>query len=249
VIRYPDGIDKPSFFQKHIPSGGLKHVGSVKLKEETGAAAVYLYPESAESIMELVQYGTLEFHPWGARVDTPDLADRVVFDLDPGPDVDWPRVVAAARLVRKLLADLGLQSFLRTTGGKGLHVVLPLDPPSDWATVKQFAQGFANALAGAHPLEFVAVSTKSLRKGKIFIDYLRNGRGATAVASYSLRGRPGAPVAVPLRWEELGRISSGAQFDIRSLPARLKRLRKDPWTGIDAVKQSLDEVIGKLDGE
>jgi bifunctional non-homologous end joining protein LigD len=248
VIRYPDGIDKASFFQKHIPSGGLKHVGSVKLKEETGAAAVYLYPESADSIMELVQYGTLEFHPWGARVDTPDLADRVVFDLDPGPDVGWARVVAAARLVRRLLADLGLQSFLRTTGGKGLHVVLPLNPPSDWATVKQFAQGFANALAGAHPLEFVAVSTKSLRKGKIFVDYLRNGRGATAVASYSLRGRPGAPVAVPLRWEELGRIKSGAQFDIRSLPARLKRLRKDPWAGIDELEQSLDAVIGKLDG-
>ena len=248
VIRYPDGIDKPSFFQKHIPSGGLKHVGSVKLKEETGAAAVYLYPESPESIMELVQYGTLEFHPWGARVDTPDLADRVVFDLDPGPDVGWERVVAAARLVRKLLADLGLQSFLRTTGGKGLHVVLPLNPSSNWTTVKQFAQGFANALAGAHPLEFVAVSTKSLRNRKIFVDYLRNGRGATAVASYSLRGRPGAPVAVPLRWEELGKIKSGAQFDIRSLPARLKRLRKDPWAGIDEVKQSLDNVIETLGG-
>ena len=249
VIRFPDGIDKPSFFQKHIPSGGLKHVGSVKLKEETGAAAVYLYPESAESVMELVQYGTLEFHPWGAKVDTPDLADRVVFDLDPGPDVGWERVVAAARLVRKLLAGLGLQSFLRTTGGKGLHVVVPLNPPSDWATVKQFAQGFASALAGTHPLEFVAVSTKSVRNRKIFVDYLRNGRGATAVASYSLRGRPGAPVAVPLRWDELGRIGSGAQFDIRSVPARLKRLRKNPWAGIDEVEQSLENVIGKLGGD
>ena len=249
IIRYPEGIEKPSFFQKHIPSGGLKHVGSVKLKEETGAAAVYLYPQSADAVMELVQYGTLEFHPWGAKVDTPDLADRVVFDLDPGPDVTWQRVVAAARLVRKLLADLGLQSFLRTTGGKGLHVVVPLRPPSDWGTVKQFAQGFAGALAGIHPLEFVAVSTKSLRNRKIFVDYLRNGRGATAVASYSLRGRPGAPVAVPLRWEELGKIGSGAQFDIRSLPARLKRLRKDPWAGIDEVEQSLASVMGKLGGE
>ncbi|HET6805431.1 MAG TPA: DNA ligase D [Frateuria sp.] len=249
IIRFPEGIDKPSFFQKHIPSGGLKFVGSVKLKEETGASAVYLYPQSADSVMELVQYGTLEFHPWGARVDTPDLADRVVFDLDPGPDVAWSRVVAAARLVRKLLADLDLQSFLRTTGGKGLHVVVPLDPPSDWGTVKQFAQGFAGALAGIHPLEFVAVSTKSIRNRKIFVDYLRNGRGATAVASYSLRGRPGAPVAVPLRWEELGRIKSGAQFDIRSVPARLKRLRKDPWAGIDEVRQSLENVIGKLGGE
>jgi bifunctional non-homologous end joining protein LigD len=248
IIRFPDGIEKPSFFQKHIPSGGLKYVGSVKLKEETGAAAVYLYPQSADSVMELVQYGTLEFHPWGAKVQTPDLADRVVFDLDPGPDVAWERVVAAARLVRKLLADLELESFLRTTGGKGLHVVVPLDPPSDWGTVKQFAQGFAGALAGIHPLEFVAVSTKSIRNQKIFVDYLRNGRGATAVASYSLRGRPGAPVAVPLRWEELGKIKSGAQFDIRTLPARLKRLRKDPWAGIDQVRQSLGNVFEKLGG-
>jgi bifunctional non-homologous end joining protein LigD len=144
---------------------------------------------------------------------------------------------------------MGLESFLRTTGGKGLHVVVPLNPPSDWPTVKQFAQGFASALAGIHPLEFVATATKSLRNQKIYVDYLRNGRGATAVASYSLRGRPGAPVAVPLRWDELGKLTSGAQFDIVSLPARLKRLRKDPWAGIGEVRQSLEKVIAKLGDE
>lgn len=246
LIRFPEGIDKPSFFQKHIPTGGLRFVGSARLKEETGASAVYLYPESAQSIVELVQYNTLEFHPWGSHVDAPDLADRVVFDLDPGPDVGWDRVVAAARLTRKLLEDMGLQSFLRTTGGKGLHVVVPLKPASGWDVVKTFAQGFAGALAGSHPMEFVATSTKSIRNRKIFVDYLRNGRGATAVASYSLRGRPGAPVAVPLRWEELGKIRSGAAFDIKSTPARLKRLRKDPWEGIDAIEQSLEQVIAQL---
>ncbi|WP_426699963.1 DNA ligase D [Rhodanobacter sp. Col0626] len=246
LIRYPDGIDKPGFFQKHIPTGGLKHVGSAKLKEETGAAAVYLYPEGPDSIMELVQYNAIEFHPWGSHVSDPDLADRVVFDLDPGPDVAWERVVAAARLVRSLLGDMKLQSFLRTTGGKGLHVVVPLEPAADWSTVKAFAQAFANALAGAHPIEFVATSTKTLRNKKIYVDYLRNGRGATAVASYSLRGRPGAPVAVPLRWEELGKVKSGSQFDIKSTPVRLKRLKKDPWEGIDTVKQNLDKVMKKL---
>jgi bifunctional non-homologous end joining protein LigD len=248
LIRFPEGIGHPSFFQKHIPSGGLHYVGSARLKEETGASAVYLYPKDADSIIELVQYNTLEFHPWGSHVDDPDMADRVVFDLDPGPDVPWERVVAAARLTRKLLKDMGLESFLRTTGGKGLHVVVPLRPASDWDTVKQFAQGFASALAGAHPVDFVAVSTKSIRNKKIFVDYLRNGRGATAVASYSLRGRPGAPVAVPLRWEELGKIRSGAAFDIKSTPERLRRLRRDPWEGIDEVEQSLEAVLQRLGG-
>lgn len=248
LIRFPEGIDKPSFFQKHIPTGGLKHVGAARLKEETGAAAVYLFPESTDSIVELVQYNCLEFHPWGSHVDSPDFADRVVFDLDPGPDVSWERVVAAARLTRKLLQDMGLESFLRTTGGKGLHVVVPLKPASPWDVVKNFAQSFAGALAGSHPLEFVATSTLRIRNKKIFVDYLRNGRGATAVASYSLRGRPGAPVAVPLRWEELGKIKSGAAFDIKTTPARLKRLRKDPWAGIDDLEQSLEDVMARLGG-
>jgi bifunctional non-homologous end joining protein LigD len=248
VIRFPDGIDKASFFQKHIPTGGLKHVGDARLKEETGASAVYIYPTGPESIIELVQYNAIEFHPWGSHVDEPDLADRVVFDLDPGPSVAWARVKSAAKLVRKLLSDMHLESFLRTTGGKGLHVVVPLNPPSDWATVKQFAQGFAGAMAGAHPMDFVATSTKALRNKKIYVDYLRNGRGATAVASYSLRGRPGAPVAMPIRWDELGKLRNGAQFDIKSAVARLKRQKKDPWAGMDDVQQDLDSVLERLRG-
>jgi bifunctional non-homologous end joining protein LigD len=155
-------------------------------------------------------------------------------------------VIAAARLTRSLLDDLELQSFVRATGGKGLHVVVPLNPGSAWPRVREFAQGFASAMAGAHPMDFTATSTKTLRNKKIYVDYLRNGRGATAVASYSLRGRPGAPVAMPLRWEELGKIKSGNQFDIKSAPARLKRLRKDPWEGLDEVRQDLESVLEKL---
>lgn len=249
VIRWPGGIGKPSFFQKHIPTGGLTHVGSARLKEESGASAVYLYPQSAQSIMELVQFNAIEFHPWGAHVDDPDMADRVIFDLDPGPDVEWSRVKAAARLVHQRLHQLGLQSFLRTTGGKGLHVVLPLRPASPWNQVKQFAQGFAQTLESMHPLEFVAVSSKAKRGGKIYVDYLRNGRGATAVASYSLRGRPGAPVAMPLRWTELARLRSGNQFNIKTTAARLKRQRTDPWEGIDKVRQNLDAVIKALSSD
>lgn len=245
TIRCPGGISGQCFFQKHVMPG-LEHVGTAKLKEETGAQAVYLYPRDEAGLLELVQFNAVEFHPWGSHVDAPDIADRVVFDLDPGEDVEWARVVAAARLVRRFLSDLGLQSFVRTTGGKGLHVVVPLNPGADWTSVKAFARAFAEAMAASHPLDFVATATKRFRRGKIYVDYLRNGRGATAVASYSLRARPGAPVAVPLRWEELAKLSSGAAFDIHSVPKRLARLRKDPWDGIDTVEQSLDDALEHL---
>lgn len=245
TIRCPGGIGAQCFFQKHVMAG-LEHVGTAKLKEETGAQAVYLYPRDEAGLIELVQFGAVEFHPWGSHVEAPDIADRVVFDLDPGDDVAWPRVVAAARMVRGFLDQLGLVSFVRTTGGKGLHVVVPLNPGADWDTVKTFARGFAEAMAALHPLEFVATATKRFRRGKIYVDYLRNGRGATAVASYSLRSRPGAPVAVPLRWEELGKVKSGSAFDLHSVPKRLARLKKNPWEGIDKVKQSLASVNAKL---
>jgi bifunctional non-homologous end joining protein LigD len=212
------------------------------MKEETGAQAVYLYPKDEAGVIELVQFGAVEFHPWGSQIGSPDIADRVVFDLDPGDDVEWPRVIAAARMVRGFLEKLGLVSFVRTTGGKGLHVVVPLNPGADWTSVRSFARGFAETLAQLHPLEFVATASKRFRRGKIYIDYLRNGRGATAVASYSLRSRPGAPVAVPLRWEELAKLKSGNAFDLTTVPKRLARLKKDPWAGIDTVKQDLDAV-------
>lgn len=245
VIRCPEGTAKACFFQKHLIQG-LKHVGSAKLKEESGAQATYIYPLDASSVIELVQFGVLEFHPWGANIDQPDLANRMVFDLDPGTDVAWARVVAAARRVRKLLAQLGLESFLRTTGGKGLHVVVPLNPGCPWPQVKDFAHAFASTLAQAHPLEFIATASKSQRNGLIYVDYLRNSRGATSVASYSLRARSGAPVAMPLRWSELGKLKSGHDFDIRSAPKRLARQRSDPWAGMDELRQGLDGLMGKL---
>lgn len=245
VIRCPEGTAKACFFQKHMITG-LKHVGSAKLKEESGAQATYIYPLDAGSVIELVQFGALEFHPWGSTIKQPDLANRVVFDLDPGDNVAWPRVVAAARLMRRMLTQLGLESFLRTTGGKGLHIVVPLNPGCAWSQVKDFAHAFAATLAQAHPLEFIATATKAQRSGKIYVDYLRNSRGATSVASYSLRARSGAPVAVPLRWSELGKLQSGHDFDIRSTPKRLARLRSNPWAGIDSVQQDLGDIIGKL---
>ncbi|NZA27759.1 DNA ligase D [Luteimonas sp. SJ-92] len=238
IIRCPGGAEKPCFFQKHH-TPGLELVSFARLKEEAGNNANYLVVEDAAGLMELVQFNALEFHPWGARADSPDLADRVVFDLDPGPGVPFAEVKRAATHVRRLLEQLELESFLRSTGGKGLHVVVPLDPGCQWDLVKRFAHGFADALARSEPRRFVSVATLKLRPKKIFVDYLRNSRGATSVASYSLRARAGAPVALPLAWSELPRLKCGDAFTIKDVPARLKRRRKDPWAGIDKVKQNL----------
>ncbi|MBV6778137.1 DNA ligase D [Xanthomonas euvesicatoria] len=238
IIRCPSGAEKPCFFQKHH-TAGLERVSSFKLTEETGTNAYYLVVEDAPGLLELVQFNALEFHPWGSHADRPDVADRVVFDLDPGPDVPFAEVKRAANDIRKLLAQLELESFLRVSGGKGLHVVVPLNPGCDWEVTKRFAKGFADALAQAQPQRFIATATKRLRNKRIFVDYLRNGRGATAVASYSLRGRPGAPVALPLAWSDLSKLQRADAFTLRDVPEKLRRRRKDPWADMDGIRQNL----------
>ncbi|MCC5042242.1 MULTISPECIES: DNA ligase D [Xanthomonas] len=238
IIRCPNGAEKPCFFQKHH-TAGLERVSSVRLKEETGSNAYYLVVEDAPGLLELVQFNALEFHPWGSHAARPDMADRVVFDLDPGPDVPFAEVKRAATDIRKLLAQLELESFLRVSGGKGLHVVVPLNPGCDWELTKRFAKGFADALAQSEPDRFVATATKRFRNKRSFVDYLRNGRGATAVASYSLRGRPGAPVALPLPWSDLAKLHRANAFTLRDVPDKLRRRRKDPWADIAQIQQNL----------
>jgi len=186
-----------------------------------------------------VQMNTLEFHPWGARVDDPEQPDRMVFDLDPGDGVRWPAVVAAARDVRAKLKQAGLKSFVRLTGGKGLHVVVPIERGPSWDQVRGFCAAFAGAMAEHAPERYVSTMSKAKRPGKIFIDWLRNGRGATSVASFSVRARAGAPVSMPLRWEELGRVKAGNAWHIGNALARLSRLRGHPWDGFDSLRQSL----------
>lgn len=238
VIRCPAGIERPCFFQKHLTSG-LELVSTVKLEEESGVNADYLVVEDLAGLMELVQFNALEFHPWGSHAEDPDLADRVVFDLDPGPGVPFSEIKKAAVDIRKRLAQLELESFLRVSGGKGLHVVVPLSPGCDWDLTKRFAHGFADAMAKSEPGRFLSTATKSKRNNRIFVDYLRNGRGATAVASYSMRARPGAPVALPLAWGGLSKLTKANAFTIREVPAKLKRRRNDPWAGIERIKQNL----------
>jgi bifunctional non-homologous end joining protein LigD len=240
VIRCPDGTAKACFFQKHH-TPGLSRVDLVRLKEEGGNNANYLVANTAEAVMELVQFNSLEFHPWGAHADDPERADRIVIDLDPGPGVPWAEVKRAALQVRELLKNLKLKSFLRTTGGKGLHVVMPLNPPVEWPTVKAFAKAVADAMAGAEPQRFISTSTLKKRERKIFVDYLRNGRGATAVASYSLRARPGAPVAFPLSWAELEGLKRGDAYTLKNVPGLLKG-RRDPWAGFGSVRQDLSRL-------
>ena len=245
IVRCPQGAGRPCFFQKHH-TPGMDRVGVVPLEVEGGARADYLVVNDEAGLLELAQFNAIEFHPWGARAKTPDLADRIVFDLDPGPDVTWARVVDAARLVRKRLRALGLTSHVRTSGGKGLHVVVPLKPACAWPQVKDFAHAFAESMAASEPLAYVATATKKFRKGRIFIDYLRNGRGATSVASFSLRARDGAPVAMPLRWEELGRLKGGDAYTLASAPRRMARIGEHPWGDYMRGKQDLAAVAARL---
>ncbi|MET4574464.1 bifunctional non-homologous end joining protein LigD [Stenotrophomonas rhizophila] len=238
LLRCPDGVDKPCFFQKHHGTGLGDAVEAIPLEQKSGRED-YLYIEDTEGLLQLVQMNTLELHPWGASVDDPEHPDRLVFDLDPGEGVTWAAIKAAARDVRDRLQEIGLESFVRLSGGKGIHVVVPLTPKADWAQAKDFCESFAQAMAEHAPDRYVATMSKAKRTGVIFIDWLRNARGATSVCSWSLRARPSAGVAVPLRWEELGRVTAADAFALPKALQRAQKLKKDPWEGIDQVKQVL----------
>jgi bifunctional non-homologous end joining protein LigD len=238
LVRCPEGTKGQCFFQKHVAAGikdsKLRHV--VPAKEHDVIAI-----ETPDDLVSLVQTGVLEIHVRGSTLDRLEVCDRIVFDLDPGNGVPWAQLIAAARDVRARLAALKLESFVKLSGGKGLHVVVPIDG-ADWDTTKSFAQNIAMAMAADDPKLYVAKMTKALRDGRIFIDYLRNSREATSVAPYSTRARPGAPVSAPVSWEELGRTSAGGEFTVLNLQKRLARLKRDPWSDIGKVKQKLPDV-------
>src|SRR5882757_5757742 len=185
----------------------------------------------------------LEFHPWGTTIDDIENTDMLTFDLDPGPRVSWERVIGAADLLRELLVDIGLQSFVKLSGGKGLHVIVPLHPAQPWAHAKQSCKQIAMAVANSRPKEFIAVATKAKRSGKIFIDYLRNGRGATSVAAYSLRARATAPVAMPLEWREIHKTTGGADYNLANTINYLQSRKRDPWKEWVTLKQTINEKV------
>ncbi|WP_428515813.1 DNA ligase D [Roseovarius sp.] len=223
LLRCPDGIAGDCFFQKHAGKGFPEGVKSIPIEEKDGDTADYMYVSGPEGLLGAAQMGTLEFHIWGARRDRIERPDRMVFDLDPDEGLGFAKVKAAAQEVREGLSACGLDSVPMVTGGKGVHVIVPLRRISEWVTVKTFAKTFATVLAERHPKRYTATMSKAKRKGRVFIDWLRNERGATAIAPYSLRARPGAAVAVPVTWAELQDLSRPDGFHVGDMAARLKR--------------------------
>jgi bifunctional non-homologous end joining protein LigD len=242
LIRFPSGRTGESFFQKHDKGTFGPHVKHIPIEEKDGHFEDYLYFSDVQGLLACVQMGTIEFHGWGSKVDKVECPDRLVFDLDPDVGLDFGNVKEAALLLRELLKGLGLESFPLLSGGKGLHVVVPLDASKDWPTVKSFAERFSRAISEAEPKMFTANIRKEQRKGRIFLDWLRNQRGATAVLPYSARGREGAPVSAPIAWDELDRFESGHHFGVRDANELLDRARSKALAGWGKAKQALPDA-------
>jgi bifunctional non-homologous end joining protein LigD len=238
LVRCPNGRGKPCFYQRHPGEGMPPGIRRVPVEEKDGTYDSISLDDVA-GLIGLVQIGALEIHTWGSRLDKIEQADRIVFDLDPDEGLPWPRIVEAAQIVRDRLHDLGLESFLKTTGGKGLHVVAPIRRGPDWDEVKAFTKAVVEQMAGEDPHRFTANMSKKSRKGRIYVDFLRNQRTATFIAPFSTRAKPGAPVSVPITWEELDGGVRSDQFNTVSLPRRLQSLKKDPWAEIDKLRQGI----------
>jgi bifunctional non-homologous end joining protein LigD len=238
LVRCPEGVEKQCFYQKHVPAGAPPALRRVEIQEKKKVDD-YLVVDDLEGLVSLVQIGILEIHTWNARYARLETPDRLVFDLDPAPELSWSKVVDGARLVRSILEGHGLRSFVKTTGGKGLHVVVPLAPGPSWDACAAFTRRIAETIAAEQPTAYTANMAKAARPGKIFLDYLRNLRGATSVAAYSTRAREGATVSTPLDWDELDARLQPDRFTIESVPRRLAELRRDPWEGYRVRAQSL----------
>ncbi|BBK32685.1 ATP-dependent DNA ligase LigD phosphoesterase module /ATP-dependent DNA ligase LigD polymerase module [Stella humosa] len=234
LLRAPEGIAGQSFFQKHAWKGVHSAIDLVADPADAGGQPLIAIHD-LDGLIGLVQAGVLEIHPWGSTLADWEHPDLIVMDLDPGEGVPWEAVIEAATETADRLRKMGLAAFVKTSGGKGLHVVTPLKPKADWPAVKAFTRGLAEAMAADSPDRFVATITKSKRRGRILIDYLRNQRGMTAVAPYSTRARPGAAVSMPLAWDELGPGIGPAYFTVANAPTRLATLRSDPWDGFRAA--------------
>ncbi len=228
LVRCPGGHTGECFYQKHINETLPEALKGVRIREEN-QERTYIYIADQAGLLSLVQISTLEIHPWGSRVDDPDAPDTLIFDLDPDPALNWEHVIHAAWHLRGILQGMGLTSFVKTSGGKGLHVQLPIKRTPSWDAVKQFARRIATDMATAHPARYTANPRKASRKGKIFVDYLRNARGATSVAPYSTRARAGAPLSTPVAWEALSATLRPDTFTLQNLPEHLRRSGKDPW--------------------
>jgi bifunctional non-homologous end joining protein LigD len=244
LVRCPTGRQRKCFYQRHAGSGVPKELGEVDVPgfEESGA---YLYVRDVQGLVAMVQMGVLEMHPWNSRVDKPERPDQIVFDFDPGEGLSFADAVASAHEIRERLRQMGLESFAKTTGGKGVHVVVPIERRTEWRDAKRFARATAEAMAADAPERYLTKISIAERRGRTFIDYLRNDPTSTAVAPYSTRARAGCPVSVPVTWEELTPTLDPAAFNLRTVPERVARMNADPWTGIADLKQRLPELPAK----
>lgn len=246
LVRCPNGWDKPCFFQKH-PDAKVNPILERVTVRESGGPTQYVMANSTAALAALIQMGALELHPFGWSAPKLDCPDRLIFDFDPDDEISWTTLVESVHVLKTLLEQLDLQTFIKTTGGKGLHVVVPIKPSLGWDEIKNFTKAIAELMVRSFPDRFIATVSKSKRAGKIFVDYLRNAEGATAVAAYSLRARRNAPVATPIAWEELNTDVRRDYFNVKNLPDRLKEI-EDPWAGFFDVKQSVTKAMMKKVG-
>jgi bifunctional non-homologous end joining protein LigD len=242
LLRCPNGWGKECFYQKNVDRSVNEAIDRVKVSTSDGPA-MYMMANTASALVALVQMGVLEIHPWGSTSSKLGFPDRVIFDFDPDDDLPWDRLVEAVQLIKTLLEEIGLRGFLKTTGGKGLHVVVPIKRTQPWVVVKNFTKAIADLFVATFPDRFTAKVSKATRHGKIFIDYLRNDEGSTAIAPYSTRARNDAPVAVPVAWDELSSDIRFTYFNIKSVVARMQKLKTDPWEGFFESDQSINAKI------
>ncbi|TIM34578.1 MAG: DNA ligase D, partial [Mesorhizobium sp.] len=240
LVRCPNGISGEQFFQKHAWKGLNPNIVLVHDPKDPPDERL-ISINDLDGLIGLVQSASLEIHPWGSTVSDWERPDTIIMDLDPGEGVSWEAVIEAAVETRDRLKDAGLVPFIKTSGGKGLHVVAPLKPKAEWPAVKAFTKAIADSMAADSPNRYVSTITKSKRRGKILVDYLRNQRGATAVAPYSTRARPGAAVSMPLAWDELGPGIGPAYFTVDNTPTRLASLSSDPWQDFRAAAAPIED--------
>ena len=238
LVRCPEGIDGGCFYMKHSKVWAPPALRTVKIREKLKVGD-YLIADTAAAVVSLVQMGVLEIHTWNTRHERIEMPDRIVFDLDPGEEIAWAEVVEAGRLVRRLLRQAGLESFPKTTGGGGLHVVVPLQPKADWSACLEFSRRLAELIHEHDPERYTTNFAKAGRERKILIDYLRNNRTNTSIAAYSTRARPGAPVSIPLRWDELKASVEPSHWTLEIVERRLATLRRDPWEAYWRTRQAL----------
>jgi bifunctional non-homologous end joining protein LigD len=244
LVRCPEGYKKQCFYQRHVTESLRDPIQSIRVKEGRSTVS-YVAVDSAAGLVALVQMGVLEIHTWGSRQDRLEQPDRLIFDLDPDPALPWKQIKEAAETLRDRMSGLGFSAFVKTTGGKGLHVVVPITPKQDWEAVKLFTKKVAEDLVREAPQRYTATMSKSKRKGKIYIDYLRNTRTATAVCAFSTRARANAPVSAPVHWHELATDVRGEYFTIRNVPQRLARQRTDPWEGYEKARRAIPDKLIK----